>query len=357
VTAASDIPPDPGLGADVINPTIDHAWLSGNDEDVLEPDLPIVDAHVHMGDRPGARYLPPDLLGDIRRSGHAIVANVHVEDGAGYRPDGPVELRPVGETEIMASIPAGWGGVSATRINAAIVGHADFCLGRHVNAVLEAHIEAGRGRFRGIRQIAVWTAEPSLTPRPRPPKRPAFRGMLADPRFREGFACLAPLGLSFDAWLYHPQLPELVDLARSFPQTTIVVDHLGGLVRVGPYRGREDDAFADWAASIAQLAHCPNVTMKLGGLGMRLSGFALRERSAPPSSLELGRLWRPFVERCIEAFGAERCMFEGNFPVDKAYFAYRTVWNAFKRIAAAASADEKRDLFSATASRVYRLAL
>jgi predicted TIM-barrel fold metal-dependent hydrolase len=179
--------------------------------------------------------------------------------------------------------------------------------------------------------------------------------MLADRRFREGFGCLAPLGLSFDAWLYHPQLPELADLARAFPGTTIVVNHVGGPIRVGPYAGRRDEAFAEWAASVADLARCPNVAMKIGGLGMRLLGFAFRDRAAPPGSAELAELWRPYVERCIESFGAERCMFESNFPVDKAYYGYRACWNAFKRLAAGASDDEKHALFAGTATRTYRL--
>lgn len=176
-----------------------------------------------------------------------------------------------------------------------------------------------------------------------------------DSRFRAGFACLAPLGLSFDAWLYHPQLGELIDLAQTFRDTQIVLDHIGGPLGVGPYRGRSDAVFSEWAASINRLAACPNVSVKIGGLGMRMLGFGFRDRPHPPSSAELAELWRPFVEHCIERFGTSRCMFESNFPVDKAYFNYRVLWNAFKRLTAAASTHEKQDLFSATASRVYRL--
>src|SRR5690606_30169913 len=157
-------------------------------------------------------------------------------------------------------------------------------------------------------------------------------------------------------WLYHPQLPELAGLARAFPETTIVVNHVGGPINVGPYRGRSDQVFADWSAAIADLARCPNVVMKLGGLGMRLLGLGFRERAAPPTSAELAGLWRPYVEHCIARFGTERCMFESNFPVDKAYYGYRECWNAFKRLAAGASSEEKRDLFAATATRIYRLA-
>jgi predicted TIM-barrel fold metal-dependent hydrolase len=178
---------------------------------------------------------------------------------------------------------------------------------------------------------------------------------MAEPAFRAGFACLAKHGLSFDAWLYHTQIHQLADLARAFPATPIVLDHVGGPLGVGPYRGRRDEVFADWRNGIRALAECPNVHMKLGGLAMVVNGFDFHENVLPPSSGELADAWRPYMETCIEAFGPHRCMFESNFPVDKGMCSYPVLWNAFKRIAAGASSAEKAALFHDTAARFYRL--
>jgi predicted TIM-barrel fold metal-dependent hydrolase len=180
---------------------------------------------------------------------------------------------------------------------------------------------------------------------------------LLDSTFRKGFACLAPLGLSFDAWLFHPQLPEFVDLARAFPDTKIVLDHCGGPVGLGRFAGRREETFPLWKASIQEVAKCPNVSVKLGGLAMRLLGFDFHERSKPPSSEQAAAAWRPYIETCIEAFGPQRCMFESNFPPDKGQCSYQVIFNAFKRIAAQYGEAEKTALFSKTAADVYRLKL
>ena len=347
--------PAPGIGADVINLPVDHEWLALHDEEVLDPDLPIVDAHHHLWDRPGSRYMPPDLLADIA-GGHRVTATVYVENHASYRSYGPVEFRPVGETEVMATIGRGWiDDAAEPRLNAALVGYADLFLGPAVRDVLEAHVAAGRGRFRGIRQVTAWDEAHSIQTPQYGPRRGLTAGMMNEPLFREGFACLAPMGLTFDAWLYHPQIDELTDLARAYPEARIVLDHIGGPVQVGPYRRKGDAVFSEWAAAIDRLSACSNVSVKIGGMGMRVLGFAFRDRPRPPSSTELAELWRPFVEHCIDRFGTRRCMFESNFPVDKAYFSYRVLWNAFKRLTASASPQERQDLFSATAMRVYSL--
>jgi predicted TIM-barrel fold metal-dependent hydrolase len=353
--ATAPLDPAPDIGADTINLPIDHEWLALYDEEVLEPDLPIVDAHHHLWDRPGSRYMPPDLLADAT-GGHNVVASVYVENNAFYRSFGPVELRPVGETEVIATIGAGPGGNPAgPRLNAAIVGYADLLQGAAAGGVLEAHVAAGQGRFRGVRQVTAWDEARSVQTPQHGPRRPLSAGMMKAAAFREGFACLAQMGLSFDAWLYHPQLEELVELAGSFPDTRIVLNHIGGPVRVGPYRGKEEAAFAQWAASMERLARCPNVSVKIGGLGMRLLGFGFRNRPRPPSSADLAESWRPFVEHCIDHFGTRRCMFESNFPVDKAYFSYRVLWNAFKLLTVSATPTERRDLFYGTAARIYGL--
>jgi predicted TIM-barrel fold metal-dependent hydrolase len=217
--------------------------------------------------------------------------------------------------------------------------------------VLEAEISAGQGRFRGIRHSSAWDSDPNVAhmyaTRP--------KGLLLDSTFRKGFAHLAPLGLSFDAWLFHPQIGELTDLARAFPATQIVLDHCGGPAGTGQYAGRREEVFTAWKASIHEIARCRNVVVKLGGLAMCLLGFDFHERPMPPSSEELATAWRPYIETCIEAFGVERAMFESNFPPDKGQCSYQVIFNAFKRIAASLSEAEKDALFSQTAMEVYRL--
>ncbi|HEX2152118.1 MAG TPA: amidohydrolase family protein, partial [Stellaceae bacterium] len=232
-----------------------------------------------------------------------------------------------------------------------IVGHADLMLGAAVERVLEAMITAGGGRFRGIRYITA--SHPDEAARGSSINRPA--GLLMEPKIREGFAKLHPLGLSFDAWMYFTQLGELVDLARAFPATPIVLNHVGGAIGIGPYAGKRDEVFAQWRRGIEEVASCPNVSVKLGGLGMRLFGFDVHTGELPPSSEQLAAAWRPYVETCIAAFGPQRAMFESNFPVDKGSGSYPVFWNAFKRIAAGCSAAEKEALFSGTATRLYRL--
>jgi predicted TIM-barrel fold metal-dependent hydrolase len=336
-------------------------WLDRRREETLEPGLPIVDPHHHLWDRPApvGRYLLDELLADLA-SGHRVVATVFAQCGAMYRADGPGALRPVGETEFANGIAAmsASGGYGPTRVCAAIVGHADLRLGERVRPVLEAHLRAGGGRFRGVRHMtardAVAHAYYGQGPATIFDKEP---GLLADPAFRAGFACLAPLGLTFDAWLVHPQLPELAALARAFPDTGIVLDHLGTPLGIGAYAGRRDAVFAAWSASVRELATCPNVSVKLGGLGMAMAGFGFHDEPAPPSSERLAAAWHPYVETCIEAFGADRCMFESNFPVDKASYSYAVFWNACKRLAHGASAAEQQALFSGSAARFYRLTL
>jgi L-fuconolactonase len=328
-------------------------WLERRREEIIDPDLPIVDPHHHLVERPEiGRYLLPDLLADIG-SGHNITATVYLEWLSMYRASGPAEMRPVGEVEFangVAAMSAG-GGYGKTRACAGIVGFADLALGAAVEKVLEAQIAAGGGRFRGIRFISA--THPDQAAWGSAVLRPA--GLLMDGRIRAGFARLASLGLSFDAWLYHTQLDELTDLARAFPATPIVLDHVGGPIGLGRYAGKRDEVFAEWSARIRELAQCPNVYVKLGGLGMRMFGFTVHTHELPPSSAELASSWRPYIETCIAAFGPQRAMFESNFPVDKGSCGYQALWNAFKRIAAGCSPAEKQALFAGTATRFYRL--
>jgi predicted TIM-barrel fold metal-dependent hydrolase len=320
-------------------------------EDVIEPGLPICDPHHHLWDYPGRRYLLDELLADTG-SGHRVTATVFVECRSMYRAGGAETLRPVGETEFVNGIAAmsASGAYGATRVAAGIVGFADLTLGERVGEVLDAHLAAS-GRFRGIRHAAGWDASPEIrNSHTNPPP-----GLLGDARFRRGFAELAPRGLTFDAWLYHPQLEELTALAKAFPDTTIVLDHFGGPLGIGPYAGRRAEIFGWWRAAIRGVADCPNVVAKLGGLVMPLNGFGFHKRDTPPTSVELAEATGDWYRHAIDCFGVERCMFESNFPVDRVSVSYRTLWNSFKRLATGFSAAEKSALFHDTAARVYRL--
>jgi predicted TIM-barrel fold metal-dependent hydrolase len=326
-------------------------WLAGQHEEILDPDLPIIDAHHHLWKFPDKEYNYSGLLEDVGK-GHNIVATVFVECKTNYRTDGAESLRPVGEIDFArAQAEAAAAAGAATDVCAAIVGYADLRLGGAVRDVLQAQIAAAAGRLRGIRNISVWHADSTLRlSASRPPA-----GLLLDPGFREGFRLLEPMGLSFDAWLVHTQLDELRALAHDFPDTRIVLNHIGGPLAVGPYKERRNEVFVEWRNAMKKLAGSPNVFVKIGGFGMPLFGFDFHLMDAPPSSIELASALRPYVEACIELFGPGRCMFESNFPVDKGNFNYHVVWNAFKRLTAGAAASEIAALFCGTAAGFYRL--
>src|SRR6516164_2791 len=294
-------------------------WLDKHHEEIIEPGLPIIDPHHHLWDRPGYRYLFPELLADVG-SGHNIRATCYEQAREMYRADGPEELRSLGETEFVSGVSAmsASGKYGPTRCIAGIVGFVDLRLGA-----------------RGIRNGSTWSDDPTLKTFTAggPP------GLLLDKSFREGFATLAPLGLTFDAWMFQTQLKDLADLARAFPQTTIVLNHCGGPLAVGPYAGKREEAFTEWRDRIREVASLPNTYVKLGGLGMRPIGYTFFDNDQPPSSQDLEKAWRPYIETCITAFGTQRSMFESNFPVDKGTCSYQVLWNAFKRIAAGYSAD------------------
>lgn len=332
---------------------VDDAWLALRDEAVLEPDLPIVDPHHHLWDRrPHSLYLLPELLADIT-SGHLVRGTVFVECTSMYRADGDPRFACVGEVEFVNGIGAmsASGVYGPVRACAGIIGKVDLTQGAAAREPLEAMVAHAPERFRGIRHMAAWdeSKEVSSLVRPPPPN------LLPDPCFREGFACLAPLGLSFEGWVYHPQLQQVIDLADAFPDTTIVLNHMGGRAGLGPYKSRQEEVFASWSASIRDIAKRPNVQIKVGGIGMRLGGFDFLDRELPPTSAELAEAWGPYAAICIEAFGPQRVMFESNFPVDKACCSYRAMWNTFKLMAQGFSADEKKAMFAGNAVRTYRL--
>jgi L-fuconolactonase len=344
-------------------------------EQALEPDLPIVDPHHHLwavsrAVRAGRSLADPDLTGferqNIRRTryllddlladmagDHNIRSTVFVQCHAMNNIDVDADMAPVGETEFVNGIAAmsASGLFGPARIAAGIVGFAELRLGARVREVLEAHIRAGNGRFRGVRHMTAWDEDRSILGMlsETPPHQ------LLDPQFRAGFAQLAPLGLTFDAWLLAPQLDDVIDLARAFPDTQLVLDHCGTPPGVGRYAGRRDEVFAQWAASLRAVGELPNIAVKIGGLGMECLGFGTESRRQGASSAELAELWRPYVETCVEAVGVDRAMFESNFPIDGGSCSYATLWNAFKRITVGASADEKAALYAGTARRAYRI--
>ncbi|HSV83067.1 MAG TPA: amidohydrolase family protein [Ramlibacter sp.] len=334
----------------------DEAWLArAKPEAALEPDLPIIDPHLHFWHhKSGYRYFVEEFARDAAESGHNIEGTVFIECNAMYRASGPEHLKPVGETEFavgMAAMAAS-GKYTKARGAAGIVAYADLTLDEAlVQETLEAHRDAANGRLRGIRQRAKWDADPVVAG----PVRAGKRGLFLEPDFRRGLTQLTKMGLLFEASIFHPQLPEVVSLARAHPDANIVVIHTASPLGIGSYAGMEKEVQAEWAAGMKELARCPNVSIKMGGLLMCLGNFDFSKAEAPPTSEQLATLWRPFIEPCIEMFGPDRCMVSSNFPVEKAGVTYGVIWNMFKRLTAGYSPDEKKKLFAETARRIYRL--
>jgi len=324
-------------------------WLSLTKEEVIDPELPICDPHHHLWEHPGHRYMLEELLKDIT-GGHNVVSTVYVDCQSGYRQTGPEEMRPVGETELVINLTANQK-PGTPEIAAGIVGHAELMLGSRVAPVLEAHIAAGKGRFKGIRQMGAWESNPALQGGYNAPKKE----LLLDVRLREGFACLSRYGLTFETMVFHNQLMDVVDLARAFPDTTIILNHIGAPLGVGSYAQKRQEVLAVWKRNMAELSTCQNVWVKLGGVGMGILGFGWDKRAVPPGSAELAEAAKPYIMWCIEKFGCRRCMFESNFPVDRDSCSYNILWNSFKRLTRDFSNAEKKDLFYHSAVRAYKL--
>jgi predicted TIM-barrel fold metal-dependent hydrolase len=332
-------------------------WLALTPEPALEPALPICDPHHHFWDLrtariPYQRYLLHELADDIN-SGHNVRSTVFVEARSMYRTDGPEEMRSVGEVEFVQGLAAASasGLYGPGRAAASIVGHANLLLGERVEAVLEALQAASPNRFRGIRHSVTWDPHPELENT----AAHNMQGQLSNETFRAGARVLARMGFSLEGWMFFPQLPELADFAKAVPELTIILNHIGGLLRVGPYANRDDEVLATWRSGIAAVAQCPNVVIKLGGMGMPRNGFDWHTRDTPIGSEELAETMAPFKHYCIEQFGPNRCMFESNFPVDKVSFSYNVMYNAFKRLSRGYSADERAAMLHDTAARVYRV--
>jgi predicted TIM-barrel fold metal-dependent hydrolase len=322
-------------------------------EPILDPDLEIVDTHHHLFDRPHLRYMLDDYLEDARL-GHRIVETVYVETQAFARQTGPETLRPIGEVEFANGVAAMCvgGTTGACRVAAAIVGHADMILGDRIAETLDRSMRAAPDRYRGVRQIAIAHPNPDalkfLTHLPPP-------DLLKSSAFRAAFKQVAARGLTFDAGLLHHQLPELAVLADDFPTTTIILNHAGLAMVMDESPAGRDEVFAMWRANMIDLARRPNVVCKIGGLGTSYWKFGFIERADPVGSTELAAAWKPFVETAIAAFGPLRCMMESNFPNDGRSCGFVPLWNALKLTTSGYSRDERAQMFSGTARRVYRL--
>lgn len=328
-------------------------WRATRVEEIIDPARPIIDPHHHLW--PGTEHYQegPYRLAQIRadvESGHRIVATVYVDAHANYGESGPAEFRPVAETAYAAAEgeEADRLGLAA-RICAGIVSNIDLSL-PNAEHVLDAHIVAAKGRMRGVRQLAC--SDPTFIKRGDPDPL-----VYDQPSFRRGFPLLAARRLTFDSCLFHYQIPQLIRLARDFPETTIVLDHLGSPLAIGPYAGMQADALREWRPLLREISHCPNVVVKLGGQGMYLAGYSFHEAAEPPSSDDLVAAWGPLIEEAIQLFGPERSMFESNFPVDGLSCSYPVLWNAFKKMAAGYSPTEQHAMFYGTANRTYRMGL
>jgi len=330
---------------------IRREWLSIVDEAVIEPERRIIDPHHHLFvDSEGfPDYRLEDLWEDTG-CGHRIEGTVFVDCAVGYRQEGPSELAPVGETEYVARVAEEAAQHPERAQIRAIVSHAVLSLGSGVRPVLEGHLEASP-LFRGIRDVAAWDATDGVPCG----ERVTDEKLYSEPAFREGFRQLTKLELTYDAYHYHTQTRHLTDLARAFPDTPIVLNHLASPIGIGPYAGRREEIFEQWKRDLTELATCRNVVAKLGGLAMPWIGFGWEDRDRPPSSDELAASQRPYMLHAIDVFGPERCMFESNFPVEKLSVSYRVLWNAFKKMVGDFSEDEKDAMFRGTATRVYRL--
>lgn len=324
-------------------------WLATRREEIVEPGLPIVDPHHHVVDMPGNRYLFDEVMADLQ-SGHNIVSTVHIQCHTMYRTDGPDEMKPVGETEYIGALAErSASGHGASQVFAGIVGTTDLMLGDRVEAVLQAHLEAGGGRFKGIRPSLAWHESTQVRVLDIPPH------ILMQRQAREAIACIDKLNLSLDTWVFFTQLEEVLDVCRAFPNLKVIVNHAGGPLAIGPYEGQREAVFGVWRQKIHALAQCPNAVIKLGGLAMRYGGFGFNTLPVPPSSDLLTEKWQRYIDVCIQAFGPTRCMFESNFPVDRGMCNYHVLWNAFKKMTRQYSSTEREYLFSRTAAQTYRL--
>jgi L-fuconolactonase len=326
--------------------------LTGRGDDIISPDLPIIDAHHHLIDRPGLRYMIDDYLADTN-AGHRVVASVYVETLAFARVSGPEVLRPIGEIEFANGIGQMCeSGRYGCRACSAIVGSADLRLGDQIAQLLDLAMVRAPERYRGVRQVTMEHSSPA--PYRFIPNRPPS-GIMESPGFRPAFTHLVKRGLSFDAAVFDHQLPDIIELADAFPTAAIVINHCGQAMAMDMTPSQRQDAFNQWRQMIIEAGRRPNLFCKVGGLGMPFWGFRFEERTDPIGYMELAETWRPWVETVIDAFGAERCMMESNYPPDARSAGFVPLWNALKHIVRDASENENASLFHDTAAKFYRI--
>jgi predicted TIM-barrel fold metal-dependent hydrolase len=342
----------------VNNPTDLQGWLDQISEEIIDHDIEIVDPHHHLWPGPPRtegvnaenRYLLEDLWKDTE-SGHKVLKTVFVECGQGYFEHGPEAMKPVGETKFVIEVAdEATLDTSKAQIEG-IVGHADMMLGSSAREVLEAHVEEGKGRFKGIRHGASWDESEEI----RNSHSIPIRHIYLDSKFQQGIEQLDALNLTLDAWNYHKQIKELTELAKCFPNLKIVQNHFGGPLGIGPYKNIREEVFSEWKDSISELAERENVYIKLGGLAMPINGWGWHKRDLPTTSEELLENHGKYYMHAINSFGVKRCMFESNFPVDKRSISYPVLWNGFKRVVRDCFLEEKEFLFSKTATEFYSL--
>ncbi len=328
-----------------------NEWLAQVEEDIIEPGLPIIDPHHYLWRHPGLDPYLIENLWDDTSSGHNVVKTVFVECFAQYRQDGPEQERSLGETEFVRQQAEASDKDPKKATIAGIVGHVDLSIGESLQALLQQHIELAGGRFRGIRDAGARAEHPEIM-------QIAGRAAVDHYQrksFREGVRLLGKMGLTYDTWHYHYQNRDFLDLAQACPETMMVLDHFGTPLGVGPYASQKDAIFEQWKKDIADIAKCPNVVAKIGGLAMPDNGFGWHERETPPTSDDFFEAQRDYYLHTIECFGPDRCLMESNFPVDRFSISYHVLYNGLKKIVADFSETEKLAMFHDTSARVYSL--
>ena len=327
-------------------------WLDLVKEEIIDPEREIVDPHHHLwSGEARTDYLLEDLWSDTG-SGHNIKKTMFIQCRTHLRTEGPEHLEPVGEMDFITKIAEqSRKGSENQSIIAGVIAHANLNFGDLIEETLDAHEEAGPGLLRGIRHAVARDDNPENLAHP----GLGEKGQLSREGFREGVRRLGRRGLTFDSWHYHHQMKEFIELAKAVPDTAIILDHFGTILGVGPYADKKDEIFQEWKKDMAELAKCENVHAKLGGLAMPDNGFGWHLKPTPPTSDEFVAAQKKYYLHTIDCFGPERCMFESNFPVDRCSISYHVLWNGFKKMVADFSEDEKKLMFSGTATRVYNL--
>lgn len=331
-------------------------WLNQHIEDPILPNIPIIDPHHHLWDVGFGRYYIEELLEDINSSGHNIVSTVYIMSSSNtkiYSKDGLEEFKPLTEIEFATSegkradlIPN-----NKVKVNASIVGSVDLTYGNKLQPVLEKAVNISEGRLKGIRMLLASHTDPRISSG----AVKSDLGLMLHPNFIEGAKCIQNANLSLDFWIYHTQLNEMEKIARSLPDLTIILNHIGGPIHLGEYEGKQAATHREWRSAMMRLSRIPNINVKLGGLGMAVNGAKFHNNKFPPNSVQLSDVWKPWIYETIDMFGFDRCMFESNFPVDKGSCSYGALWNAFKILAKDMSDDEINKLFSKNAAKIYKI--